>query len=169
MKIMNVHERSCRVAPELVGTLIDSLSGVDDHLWPRSKWPAQALDGPLEEGARGGHGPVRYTVSEYVPGRRVAYRFDPSGLVAGFDGRHYFEVIPRRSDVLLRHVLEAECDAKTWLKWKVVVEPVHDALLEDALDRAERTLHGRIEKPASWSLWVRGLRHLLAKRRQKKA
>ncbi len=135
-------------------------------MWPKSKWPAQAFDGPLGEGARGGHGPVKYTVVEYVPGRRVVYRFDPLGLVAGFDGRHHFEVIPRRRDVLLRHVLEAECDAKTWLKWKVVVEPLHDALLEDALDGAEQRLHGRVEKPARWSPWVKGLRCILAKRRQ---
>jgi len=167
MKIMNVHERSCRVSPEAVGLLIDGLSGGDDRLWPRDKWPPQVLDGPLGEGAGGGHGPVKYTVVEYVPGRRVVYRFDPSGWVAGFDGRHYFEVIPRRHDVLLRHVLEAQCDAKTWLKWKIAVEPLHDALLEDALDGAEQRLHGSVERPARWSLWVRGLRRLMAKRRKK--
>jgi hypothetical protein len=168
MKVLNIHERSYRAAPEVIGALIDSLSGPDDSLWPRDKWPAQTLDGPLGEGAGGGHGPVKYTVCEYIPGRRVAYRFDPAGLIAGFDGRHYFEVVSRRHDVLLRHVLEAQCDMKTWLRWKMVVEPLHDALVEDALDGAEHRLHGRVERPANWSPWVKGLRRILAKRRQKK-
>lgn len=167
MKVLNIHERSYRAAPEEIGALIDNLSGPDDRLWPRERWPAQVFDGPLGEGVSGGHGSVRYTVCEYIPGRRVVYRFDPEGFIAGFDGRHYFEVVQRRRDVLLRHVVEAECDMKAWLKWKMVVEPLHDALLEDALDGAEQRLHGRVERPSRWSPWVKGIRRLLARRRER--
>ena len=98
------------------------------------------FDAPLQTGASGGHGPIRYHVSDYVPGRRVEFQFDRKGMAAGLDGRHYFEVISRRDHVLLRHVVDAECDFRTWMKWHVMIGPMHDALLEDALDRAQIVL-----------------------------
>jgi hypothetical protein len=165
MKIYNIHERNIEAAPQVVGGLIDSLSTAGDRLWPREKWPALALDGPLGVGARGGHGPVRYTVFEYVPGQRVEFRFDETGLTAGLDGRHVFEVVGRRRNVVLRHVVDAQCSLSHWLKWQVLIRPMHDALLEDALDLAEREMLGRVNKPARWSLWTRLLRRLAAKPR----
>jgi len=37
------------------------------------------------------------------------FQFDQDGALAAFDGRHYFEVVPRRKHVFLRHVVEGEC------------------------------------------------------------
>ena len=165
MKIYNVHERNFEATPQAAGGLIDSLSGVDDSLWPRDKWPPLELDAPLGKGARGGHGPVRYTVSEYVPGQRVEFRFDESGLAAGLDGRHVFEVVERRQGALLRHVVDAQCSLGDWFKWQLLIGPLHDALLEDSLDLAEQKLQGGIKKPARWTLWTRMLRRLVARRR----
>ncbi len=62
MKILNIHERSVKVSPGEAGRAIDGLSGREDFLWPRSRWPAMEFDGPLAVGASGGHGPVRYAV-----------------------------------------------------------------------------------------------------------
>jgi hypothetical protein len=169
MKIYNVHERSYHANQEAVGALIDSLAGPRDALWPKDQWPPMAFDAPLGKGARGGHGPVRYAITEYVPGRRVTFTFDGSGLTAGLDGRHFFEVVPRNGHVVLRHVVDAECNAKTWLKWRAVIGPLHDALLEDALDGAELKLHGRVERPASWGLGVKILRRMAQKKRGKGA
>ena len=165
MRIYNVHERDFEAQPQAVGGLLDSLSGAEDRLWPRETWPPMALDGPLEVGARGGHGPVRYRVSEYVPGRRVEFLFDESGLTAGLDGRHVFEVVGRRRSMLLRHVVDARCGLKDWLKWHLLVGPMHDALLEDALDLAEKGLIGEVKKPARWSLRARLLRRMAARKR----
>ena len=167
MKVLNIHERKVTTVPETVGALIDSLSGTGDQLWPRDQWPPMEFDAPLGKGAQGGHGPVRYTVYEYVPGERVVFRFDNSGLIAGFDGRHLFEIVPRREHVLLRHVIDAECDFKHWLKWHVFVGPLHDALLEDSLDLAEQSLNIQTGKRARWSPWVRFLRWMMARRRRK--
>ncbi len=165
MKILNIHERSLKVGPADAGSAIDGLSGRNDCLWPRHRWPAMEFDGPLAEGAKGGHGPVRYSVSEYVPGRRVEFRFSGTGLTAGLDGRHFFEIIPRKGHVVLRHVVDAECDFKSWLRWQLLVGPLHDALLEDALAGVERTLDGGEGRGARWNPWVRFLRWMLEKRR----
>ncbi len=166
MRIHNAHERALAGSAEQVGALLDGLSGPQDRLWPKDQWPALRLDGPLRPGARGGHGPVRYAVAEHVPGRRVAFRFDDRGLTAGLEGGHRFEVLEENGTVLLRHVIEARCGLAAWLKWILIVEPLHDALLEDALDRAERWVSGHVERPARWSIRVRLLRQLLGSRKQ---
>jgi len=77
---------------------------------------------------------VRFTAcSEYAPGRKSGLQFRSIGLVAGLAGRHWFEVFQRQQSVL-RHVIEASCDFRTWIFWTAVVKPLHNALLEDALD-----------------------------------
>ena len=91
MKIHNVHERSLAAGADRVGALLDTLSSSRDALWPRGAWPPMRFDGPLAEGANGGHGPIRYTVESYTPGRSVRFRFTGP---RGFDGFHGFEVIP---------------------------------------------------------------------------
>jgi hypothetical protein len=161
MKILNVHERMMDGPRTIVSELLDGLSGPDDLLWPGDRWPPMKLDSPLHVGSAGGHGQVRYRVSEHIPGTKVVFRFDDSGLVGGMEGAHWFEVIPNGEKTVLRHVIEATCNFRTWLFWAVVVRPLHDALLEDALDRAERTVTPSSHGLRRWSLWVRFLRSLL--------
>lgn len=161
MRVYNVHERRFPVSTIEAGALIDTLSGPDDALWPGDRWPAMKIDTPLREGARGGHGAVRYSVCDYIPGERVVFRFDGTGLTRGLEGTHLFEVVPGQSPVALRHIVDAEGDLRDWLQWHCVVGPLHDALLEDALDRAEYALMGSVARPARWSLWVRFLRRML--------
>lgn len=167
MKVYNVHERPLQAHPEEVGKMIDSLAGPDDMLWPRERWPAMEFDTRLGPGARGGHGPIRYHVADYTPGERVVFRFDDSGLIEGFDGRHLFEAVPRRGYVILRHIVDAECPFKLWIKWHLVVGPLHDALLEDSLDQAESRLADGPRKSSRWSLRVRFLRWIIAQKRKK--
>jgi len=167
MKIDNKHERSFNVPVDSVRDILDTLSRPNDQLWPRDNWPPMLLDANLKQGAKGGHGPVRYYVDEYVPGRRAIFRFDGTGLTAGLDGRHYFEIIARNNHNVLRHVVDAECDLGAWLKWKLLIEPLHDALLEDALDRVEKNLEGRVSRPARWNPWVRFVRRIMVKKRQR--
>lgn len=126
------------------------------------------LDAPLGVGATGGHGPIRYRVVAYIPGKRVVFEFLPQGLTRGLVGSHEFEVIPVDGGATLRHVLEARCAGLPALRWRAVIEPLHDALLEDALDRAERHVLGRVERPARWSAWVRLLAFLFERRARKR-
>lgn len=161
MKVFSLHERTINAPMEAAGCLLDGLSGPDDKLWPRHGWPPMELDAPLGKGAKGGHGPVRYTVSEHVPGRSVVFDFDNSGIVAGFRGTHRFEVLPAGDSVIVRHIIDAESDLLTWLRWQIMIRPLHDALVQDALDLAERGTGGEPEKPAQWSTWVKLLRWVI--------
>ncbi len=164
MKILNIHERSMDGPAAVVSELLDGLSGPNDRLWPGDRWPPMKLDAPLGVGSAGGHGQVRYRVSEYAPGLKVVFDFDQSGLVAGLAGRHWFEVVPNGEQTVLRHVIEASSDLRTWIFWTVIVRPLHNALLEDALDRAERAMNPSRQNSSRWSLWVRFLRSRLKRK-----
>lgn len=151
----NVHERRLAGDP---GPLIDSLASAGDRLWPGDRWPAMRLDRALGPGARGGHGPIRYFVESYEPGRRVVFRFSPDFPV---DGTHRFEVVDGR---VLRHVAEGRTRGWMILGWPLAIRWLHDALLEDALDQAEADLAGRplVRRPLGRG--VRLLRAALARR-----
>jgi hypothetical protein len=166
MKIFNRHDRIIPATQEAVGTVLDSLSGPNDALWPRASWPPMQLDRALSVGAAGGHSLVRYRVCEYVPGRRASFRFEPEGMMDGVDGRHFFEIVPRRGHVVIRHDLEGDCDFAMWLKWTFIVKPLHNSLIEDAFDQVESRFRGTAVKRSHWGPWVRFLRWM--KRRERR-
>lgn len=155
MRINNVHSRVFAVdSLDAVGALIDSLATADDRLWPHESWPAMRFDRPLTTGATGGHGPIRYDVVEYQPARRLHCTFtNPTGL----HGYHEWVVRPVSGGNELRHSLVA--NATGWLRvsWPLMWRPLHDALLEDALDKAAGQL-GIATAGTPWSGYVQALR-----------
>ena len=151
--IRNVHERVINASIEALGALLDGLGQKDDRLWPSRSWPPMILDRPLAVGADGGHGVIRYYVSEYEPGRRVRFTFRPLSLDALDDER-----------TRIRHVLIGRTRGAMRLMFSAVVEPLHDAVVEDLLDNAEREATGSVARPASWSPRVRVLRRLTGDR-----
>ena len=173
--IRNVHERHLKADPKTVWSIVASLSSRHDELWPRERWPAMRFDGPLAGGARGGHGPVRYEVAQMRAPHSVAFRFTPD---FGIRGEHRCEVEPRGEGAVLRHVLEGRPVGAMHFLWPLFFRPLHDALIEDALDRAEAHVSGgeklvrrstgrrpACAPPAGWqprrlSLRVRVLRRL---------
>jgi hypothetical protein len=169
MRVLNVHERDLDATTAEVGRLIDALSSPADVLWPSRHWPAMRFDRPLQVGATGGHGPIRYFVEAYEPGRLVQFRFTgPKGFL-GFHALDVQETAPGRA--LLRHVLEMETEGPAVLTWPLVFRWLHDALLEDALDQAETAVGAVCRNPRArrWSLWVRILRAVLRPRRSRKS
>lgn len=160
MHVRNVHERTLAAPPAAAGALIDTLASADDRVWPRDVWPAMRFDRPLSVGAVGGHGPVRYTVEAYEPGRRISFRFTAP---RGFHGTHALDVRPDGDGARITHVLEMRASGPALVTWPLVFRPLHDALVEDAFDRAERSL-GLPETGSRWSPWVRALRWLLIRR-----
>lgn len=161
-RIRNVHERILPRPAAKVGPLLDGLSSAGDRLWPGGAWPPMRFDAPLGVGARGGHGPIRYEVERYEPGRSVRFRFRAP---RGFRGFHGFEVLERRNgSCVLRHTLEMDVVGSARLSWPLVYRPLHDALLEDVLARAQAQL-GLTPEVRRWSLWVRGLRAALSRGR----
>lgn len=160
--IENVHERRLAASPEIVGALLDSLASEDDRLWPHRRWPRMRLDHGLALGSRGGHGPVRYEVARYEPGRLAAFKFAPD---FGIDGEHRCEVIDGSDGTtLLRHTLEGRPTGWMRLGWPLAIRWLHDALIEDAFDRAQAQVENRQWTTSSLPSHVRLLRWALSRK-----
>lgn len=162
MRIINVHERTIGSSAEPLQALLHTLSTPDDAVWPGESWPKMRFDGGLAPGAKGGHGPVRYAVDEVSP-TQVRFRFTPpaKGFAAGMEGKHWFEV----DGATMRHTIDAKATTLgAALRWLFVIRPLHDALVEDALDKASRALGVEPAHPARHSLWVRVLRRIVRRR-----
>lgn len=153
----NVHERALAADQETVWQLVASLSSAEDRLWPKQRWPAMRFDGPLGVGARGGHGPVRYEVGELRPPHGVVFHFTPEFAIRG---SHRLEIEPRGQTTVLRHVIEGRSVGAMHLLWPLFFRPLHDELLEDALDRAEAQVSGTPWRPRPFPARVRLLRRL---------
>jgi hypothetical protein len=159
MKVHNVHQRRIDAPADVIGRLLDTLSGPDDAVWP-AYWPPMRFDRPLQVGAVGGHGDVRYTVDDYEPGRRVVFRFaDGVGII----GTHRLEVEPHGAVTIMRHVIEGRLVGGMRLLWPVAIRAAHDAVLEDLLDKVERGATGHVRRPVSWSRYVRVLRWVFSR------
>ena len=156
--VSNIHERTLPAAMSQAAPLLDQLASENDLVWPYENWPAIRFDRPLSVGAAGGHGPVLYFIEAYNPGKFIRFRFTAP---RGFIGTHEFELAPAGDDkITLRHSLVMRAEGPALLSWPLIFRPLHDALVEDALDRAERHM-GLTPKPARWSLYVRFLRKVL--------
>lgn len=165
MHVLNIHEREIAAPLASVGKLLDSLASDHDALWPRATWPPMHFDRPLGVGAVGGHGPIPYAVDEYRPGLMVQFRFRGP---RGFNGFHRFEVSPlgENNTTLLRHTIDMSATGPALFTWPVIIRPLHDALLEDALTQAQVSL-GLIPAVSPWSVWVKILRWLMSGGRAK--
>jgi hypothetical protein len=158
VKVLNIHQRTIAATPEQVGRLIDSLSSDDDLLWPHARWHRMTFDRPLQIGARGGHGPIRYDVEAYEPGRSIRFRFTGP---RGFNGYHGYDLTRQgEQEVILRNTLQMTTSGPALLSWPLVFRPLHDALIEDSLARAQKSM-GEDPDPPPWSRWVRTLRWVL--------
>ncbi len=156
---LNVHEREYDQPIEQVGALIDTLASRRDQLWPTDIWPPMEFDRELAIGAVGGHGPIRYEIQAYEPGRRIRFQFlGPSG----FDGFHEFDVgVSFSGRTVLQNTLEIRPRGVARLTWPLIFRPMHDALMEDALARAQVSL-GVDPDIQEWSPRVRLLRWVVS-------
>ncbi|MEV4483453.1 DUF2867 domain-containing protein [Micromonospora coxensis] len=146
--VHNVHERALPVPAAVVGRLVDRIGAADDPLWPAPAWVPVRFDRPLAVGADGGHGPIRYHVTGYEPGRRVELTFHPrTGLI----GTHTLEVEERGPDAcVLRHRLSARPVGRMRLLWPTLVRVCHDTVIEHLLDNAERAVTGTVAHPVRY-------------------
>ena len=113
----------------------------------------------LAVGATGGHGPIRYVVQDYTRGKKVKFRFTGP---AGFRGWHCLEVeeISAQS-ARLAHRIEMDTTGTAVILWPLVFKPLHDALVEDALSKAQSSL-GEAPQRNNWSFRVKALRWLMS-------
>jgi len=150
--VRNVHTRRFPAAEDRLVPLLETLGTPEDRLWPVPDWPPTRLDGPRVPGTPAGHGPVRYVLEEVEP-TRLRCRFTAPAGVHGF---HEFSA----DGDALTHVLEASLHGWARLTWPLFFRPLHDALLEGLLDRAELAVTGQVARPVRWSPHVRFLRAL---------
>lgn len=156
MKVVNVHQRVLRASPQRVAALLETLGSPGDQVWPRTGWPRMVLDRPLAAGAKGGHGPIRYVVEACEPGF-AAFRF----TLPGVEGWHGFDILDATSQhCVLEHRIEATVTGITALQWLLVIRPLHDACVEDALTQVQLSL-GLPPHPMRWSPYVRALMRVL--------
>jgi len=153
MEMSNIHERTIAAPAARVGALLDTLASADDRFWPHENWPQVKFDRPLQVGATGGHGTGLYSVSTYSPGRHV--RFEFGGVRQGFHEFTLHEVDD--TTCLLRHTTKAKLTLNTAFRWYFLIRPMHNALLEDLLDKVESQV-SKVTRPQVWSARVQKLR-----------
>jgi len=158
MKVLNIHQRTLPLPVARVNPLIDSLASANDLLWPYEAWPRMKFNGPLRLHASGGHGPIRYNIIAYTPGSHIRFQFTGP---RGFDGYHEFRVTLSDSGCVLRHTLEMTTHGIASITWPLIYRPLHDALIEDALAKAQKSLGLRPEIHR-WPVWVKTLRFFLS-------
>ncbi len=159
--VTNIHERTVSMPIDVAREALASLASDNDRLWPVNKWPPMRLDNGLAVGSRGGHADVRYDVSS-VGNDHVEFRFIHPFPLTGF---HRFDLVASGAHATrFRHVLEGEPRGWMHLGWPLVVRPLHDAFIEDALDRV--ALEAGDEPRATWSPYVRAWRSLEARARR---
>ncbi|HBV96084.1 MAG: hypothetical protein JL50_05590 [Peptococcaceae bacterium BICA1-7] len=164
MVIKNIHTRELNCSISQASCLIDRLASKDEILWPVQYWPPMKLDRPLGVGASGGHGPIGYVVEEYRPGTYLRFRFTRPPEFMGIHAFAMEELSPAR--VRIRHVIDMEVKGAGWFTWCFAVRWLHDALIEDAFDRAEEYLESRPARQRKWSWLVLLLRWLMSARKR---
>ena len=164
MRVINIHKRIIHQPKEKISKIFDSLSTKNDKLWPGEDWPPMVFKKGLTEGAIGGHGPIRYSIQKYTPGRFIEFKFlQPDG----FNGLHKFEITEIKKDKTeLKHTINMVLSGKGILTWYIAIKWLHNALLEDCLDKVENFFLTN-KKRTNWNLWVFFLRRLLNKRKNR--
>ena len=161
MTIRNEHTREVPVSASDMDARLSTLGLPEDAVWPTEVWFPMRLKAPVEAGGSGGHGPVRYHASHRAPGE-VTFAFDSILGSTRWEGSHSFSVQAAPRGCRLTHLVELRVPLWQGIQWYVLVGPLHDAVLEDLLDKAATGTPGR-----RWSPWIRALRRVfpLAARR----
>ena len=118
------------------------------------KWPRMRLDKGLQVGSKGGHGTIKYFVSEYHPDDHIKFQF----TLKGFAGFHEFRLTETDADnTEIRHTIIMRTEGKTTLKWAFVIRYLHDAFIEDAFNNIENHFSAE-QKVSNYNWWVRFLK-----------
>lgn len=138
--------------------LLKTLSTNNDKIWPFEKWPAMKFKEGLKEGAKGGHGPIRYMIEKYKPDEIIQFKFSKP---TGFNGIHKFEILGLdKEKTELKHTIEMDAVGKGLLTWIIAIRSLHNALLEDALDKVENQFLTEKRK-TEWNIWVKTIRKIM--------
>ena len=135
---------------------MQTLGTKEDLMWPLEQWPAMKFKDGLHIGSRGGHGLVRYTITEYDPNRKIEFQFNKP---IGIRGIHKLEIAEVPQGTQITHTIESTISGRALLSWALFIRPFHDAVLEDAFDKVQRYFKEPHEA-SNWSFWVKGWRFI---------
>lgn len=164
IKVLNIHKRTLSQSKNKVAELLKTLSTENDRIWPKEKWPEMKFKDGIKVGAKGGHGPIRYSVEEYNPSKVIQFRFLKP---IGFNGIHKFEI--RELDeqkTEVKHTIDMNTTGKGAFAWVFAIRSLHNALIEDGLDKLENNFSG-VQKSSNWNFWVKFVKKQMAKKRRK--
>ena len=164
MKVLNTHQRILNQPKNKVVAFLETLSTENDKIWPKEKWPPMKFNDGIKVGAKGGHGPIRYSVETYNPNELIQFRFSKPH---GFNGFHKFEIHElSKNKTEVKHTIDMNTVGKGTLIWILGVRSLHNALIEDGFDKLENNFLEH-KKSTKWNFWVKFLRKQIAKRRNK--
>jgi hypothetical protein len=158
MKVTNVHTRIIAQPIAYIGKILSTLATKEDLIWPHEHWPKMKFKNGLLLGEYGGHGPIRYVVTKYLPEACIEFAFVKP---KGFNGIHKLELTELdKNRTELKHTISINTSGAGTFLWLIAIRSLHDALIEDALDKVENHFSNSSKK-VRWSLWVRMLRVIL--------
>lgn len=161
MKVLNIHKRTLNQPKNKVTELLKTLSTENDRIWPKEKWPEMKFKDGIQIGAKGGHGPIRYSVEKYNPNEIIQFRFSKP---KGFNGIHKFEIQELgKEKTEIKHTIDMTTAGKGTLIWTFAIRSLHNALIEDGFDKLENNFSEH-QKSTSWNFWVKFIRKQMAKR-----
>ena len=157
MKIINIHKREIQQPKAELAKLFNTLATDSDMMLATDKWSPMKLDKGLQVGSKGGHGPIKYFVTEYQPEKSITFQFD----LTGFNGFHRFDITELESNKTeLSHIIDMTTTGSATFKWTLAIRWLHDAYIEDAFDKVENHFT-KDKKMSKWNLWVRILRKVM--------
>lgn len=162
MNVINLHKREIAQPKSEIAKLFKTLATDNDMMLATDKWSPMKLDKGLQVGSKGGHGPIKYFVTDYKPDNSITFQFD----LKDFDGFHKFEITeiePNKTH--LTHIIDLTTSGSATLKWALAIRWLHDAYIEDAFDKVENhfTIH---KKKSEWTMWVKVLRKIMKPKRK---
>ena len=161
MKVINIHKRVLQQPKTEIAKLFNTLATDNDMMLATDKWPRMKLDKGLQVGSKGGHGPIKYFVTEYQPEKSITFQF----TLAGFNGFHRFDIKELEvNKTELSHIINMTTTGTATLKWGLAIRWLHDAFIEDAFDKVENHFT-TYKKSSEWNLWVRTLRRIMKPKR----
>lgn len=157
MKVINIHKRTIHQSASKIGELLSTLASKNDMILATHKWPSMRLDKGLQVGSKGGHGPIKYVITDYQLKKSITFQFD----MTGFNGFHKFELTELAADKTeLSHRIEMTTTGFVAIKWALAIRWLHDAYIEDAFDKVENYFTTD-NKNTEWSLCVKILRKVM--------
>lgn len=162
MKVINIHKRQINQPKDELAKLLKTLATDNDMMLATDKWSPMKLDSGLQVGSKGGHGPIKYFVTDYQPDNSITFQFD----LKGFDGFHKFEFLETEPNITqLTHIIDLTTSGTATLKWALAIRWLHDAYIEDAFDKVENHFT-KVKKSSDWSWWVKTLRTIMKPRKK---